>query len=78
MKEWKVSVEHTRNDRVKGPADGAVWVCRRSHRSEELNGPLIKKGYRWWKENDGRDTARHENSLGEVQGESVVDAGEPG
>jgi len=30
--------ESNRNDRVEIPADGAVRVCERSHKSEELNG----------------------------------------
>ena len=60
VEEWKLDVEYTRNDLVKMATNGAVWMCRRSHRSEELNGPLSRKGYRWWKEDDHRVAAEIE------------------
>ena len=60
VKEWMVGVEYTRNDLVRVPVDGSEWMCRRSHRGEELNGPMSKKGYRWWKEDDQRVTAETE------------------
>ena len=43
-------------------------MCRRSHRSKELNGPMSKKGYRWWKGDNERDTAGGENRSVEADG----------
>ena len=39
-------VQYSVNDKVR--VDGTVWVCRRSHRSEENKQPGL--GYRYWKE----------------------------
>ena len=58
--EWKLGVEYTRNDLLQMPGNGASWMCRRSHRSEELNGPLSRSGYRWWKEDDQHVAAESE------------------
>ena len=58
--EWRDGVEYTRNERVvAGDGDEErekrIWICRRSHWSEEGNGPMEKNGYRYWKIADGED-----------------------
>ena len=40
---WKETVEYIGNDRVRSSQDGISWLCRRSHWSEERNGPNDEK-----------------------------------
>lgn len=77
-KEWRAGVQYTRNDRVEMPTEGSVWVCRRSHSSEELNEPISRKGYRWWKEDGGRDIPGDEEGTSEVEGATTINAAGPG
>lgn len=59
---WEEGIEYTRNDHVGVDGDGGVWVCRRSHKSDERNGPKSAKGYRCWKERDRSDSADVEST----------------
>ena len=51
-RQWSpAEVHYTTNDKVID--DGTLWICRRSHLSEEAKKPCL--GYTYWKEREGRD-----------------------
>jgi hypothetical protein len=67
---WKPDTFYTRNDKILH--HDAMYICRRSHLSEEVgagSGPDEKKGYRCWKLDD---------EFGEQYTAEESDGGEPG
>ena len=47
MKDWSdCQIDYLQNDRVKH--EDKVWICRRSHTSDNENAPGLS--YRYWKE----------------------------
>lgn len=52
VRQWSpAEVYYTTNDKVFD--DGALWICRRSHLSEEKRRPGL--GYTYWKEAEGQE-----------------------